>query len=176
METGASATLWSSPPSSPRGAPVPVPIPEVPSVGEEELGQSMVRGFVEAMRCSREGAHTEMARGLEAEARLVSRELLANGVLEGSSEAERPVALLGTLYKMMGCRVSAWREPPEWGMVVVEDCPLRRSLALIGIDCRALCSRMRRSALESFPGPVTSQRMPGGSGCVHLVRFGEGVR
>ncbi len=70
----------------------------------------------------------------------------------------------------MGCKVSAWREPPGWGILVVEDCPLRRSLALVGVDCRAVCLWMKRGALEPLPGPVTSQRMPGGSGCVHLLR------
>ncbi len=171
METGASP-VWPTPPSShPRGAPVPVPLPEVPSVGEEELGRSVVRGFVEALRHSREGAHQEIARGLEEQARLISREILANGVLEGRSEAELPAALLATLYKWMGCRVSAWRETPGWGIVVVEDCPLRRSLALVGVNCRAVCLRMGRGALETLPGSVASRRMPGGSGCVHLLRM-----
>lgn len=158
---------------SPRVA-VPVRLPEIPSIGEEELGQAVVRGFIELLHHSRERADVEIARGLEAAAQMAASELAHNGVLGDRSGREAPLVLLGTLYRFLGCRVSAWMEGPDSGVLRVDDCPLRRSLALVGVECRAVCARMRRGALESLPEPVEVHRSPGDPGCLLTFRIGEG--
>lgn len=151
--------------------PIRVRLPDLPSIGEEELSQAVVRGFVTALHSSRERADQVVAREVEEEASFAAREFLSNGVVGDREGVERPLALLGTLYRLLGCKVSAWLETPGWGILLVEDCPVRRSLALVGIDCRAVCSKMKRGALEALPEQVSSSRMPGGHGCTHLLKM-----
>jgi hypothetical protein len=156
--------------------PIRIRLPDLPSIGEEELSQAFVRRFVAALHSSRERADEQMAHAVEEEATFVARELLVNGVLGEREGIEEPLALLGALYRLLGCEASGWLEAPFRGLLRVEDCPVRRALSLTGLGCPRFCERMREGALAALDGPASADRFDGNPGCVIAVRLGENGR
>lgn len=154
----------------------PVRIPAVPVVGEGDLGRVLVQFFEEAKRSSHPRPDQEVVRRIGEAAEAASARFLRDGTLAHSPKGEVPLALLATVYRFFGCRVSAWTHFPDQGTLRIEECALRRALALVGImDCAVACSRVRQSALRSVSQSTTPRWLREETACDFLFQFERGI-
>ncbi len=151
----------------------PVRIPAVPAVGEGDLGRVLVQFFEEAKRSSHPRPDQEVVRRIGETAEAASARFL--GDLARCPKEEVPLALLGTVYTFFGCKVSAWTHFPDQGTLRIEECALRRALALVGMDCAVACSRVRQSALKSVSQSTMPRWLREESACHFLFQFDRGV-
>jgi len=147
-----------------------VDLPSVPSAREEDLSEAAIRAFVKSLHSSGPRAHQEVEQGFEVEAQTLARILRSSGIFEGRSDLEVPVALLATFFRVLGSRASAWQDSAGQACVLVEDCPLARSLGLVGMDCQSPCARMRQGALKALDEDVSTTQARTDGGCLLVLR------
>lgn len=149
---------------------ISVRIPTVPAA-VPDLGKTVIGLFESAKRHPPpHRPEMEVIHQMGEMAHLTSQRHVNLGVLANRPREEAPLVVLGALYRSLGCRVSAWKHPQGRGLLQVQECGLRSALALVGIDCRGVCTRMRQSALKSLAEPVSVNWSPGKEGCVFVLQ------
>lgn len=151
-----------------------VQIPAVSAVAVPDLGKTVIGLFESSKRHPPpQRPEMEVTQQLGEMAHHISQRLVNLGILANRPREEAPPLLLGALYRALGCRVSAWLQPPGRGLLQVQGCSLRSALALVGMDCRGVCTRIRQSALKGLTEPVSVGWSPAKEGCILIIQYGE---